>query len=172
MKVLVIEDDAATNAYIVNGLRELNAAFFERREVIDGALCAVLAGEHVLLSPSRGEIGGGQRAVTFLHRLLPDDPCPPFSLEPRRRGDEVWGPVDVRAVRHLLSVPDPVDQDSTRKLLEHLLSPVALERARARLPCPRKVRRAVLRICLAETRWLAPDQKPGLIGPHALRHFG
>jgi MoxR-like ATPase len=29
--------------------QELNARFPERREVIDGALCAVLAGEHVLL---------------------------------------------------------------------------------------------------------------------------
>ena len=29
--------------------RELNARFPERREVIDGALCAVLAGDHVLL---------------------------------------------------------------------------------------------------------------------------
>jgi len=57
--------------------QELNARFPERREVIDGALCAVLAGDHVLLVGPPGTAKSALvRAIaqafggTYFERLL------------------------------------------------------------------------------------------------------
>jgi MoxR-like ATPase len=71
---------------------DLGVIFLERREVIDGALCAILAGEHVLLL---GPPGTGKSAIvraiaqaftaTYFERLLtkfttPEELFGPFSL--------------------------------------------------------------------------------------------
>jgi MoxR-like ATPase len=75
--------------------QELNAKFPERREVIDGALCAVLAGDHVLLL---GPPGTGKsslvRAVAqafggrYFERLLTRFSTP----------EELFGPISLKAL--------------------------------------------------------------------------
>src|SRR5919197_5284117 len=75
--------------------QDLNARFPERREVIDGALCAVLAGDHALLL---GPPGTGKsslvRAVAqafggrYFERLLTRFTTP----------DEIFGPISLKAL--------------------------------------------------------------------------
>ncbi|ACL64465.1 ATPase associated with various cellular activities AAA_5 [Anaeromyxobacter dehalogenans 2CP-1] len=75
--------------------QELNARFPERREVIDGALCAVLAGEHVLLL---GPPGTAKSALVrsiarafggrYFERLLTKFSTP----------EELFGPVSLKAL--------------------------------------------------------------------------
>jgi MoxR-like ATPase len=77
--------------------RELAARFPERREVIDGALCAVLAGEHALLL---GPAGTGKSALVraiaqafggkYFERLLTK-----FAT-----ADELFGPISLRALEN------------------------------------------------------------------------
>ncbi len=74
---------------------ELNTVFYERREVIHGALCAVLAGEHVLLL---GPAGTGKSAIvraiaqafggTYFERLLTKFSTP----------EELFGPISLSAL--------------------------------------------------------------------------
>ena len=76
---------------------ELNSVFYERREVIHGALCAILAGEHVLLL---GPAGTGKSAIvralaqafggTYFERLLTKFSTP----------EELFGPVSLSALEH------------------------------------------------------------------------
>lgn len=74
---------------------ELSAAFPERREVIDGALCAVLAGEHVfLLGPPGTAKSALVRAVArafdapYFERLLTKFSTP----------EELFGPISLKAL--------------------------------------------------------------------------
>lgn len=75
--------------------QELNTAFPERREVIDGALCAVLAGEHVLLLGPPGTAKSALvRAIAqafggrYFERLLTKFSTP----------EELFGPVSLKAL--------------------------------------------------------------------------
>ncbi len=77
--------------------RELASRFPERREVIDGALCAVLAGEHALLL---GPAGTGKSALVraiaqafggkYFERLLTKFATP----------EEIFGPISLRALEN------------------------------------------------------------------------
>ena len=76
---------------------QLNSVFYERREVIHGALCAILAGEHVLLL---GPAGTGKSAIvralaqafggTYFERLLTKFSTP----------EEIFGPISLSALEH------------------------------------------------------------------------
>jgi MoxR-like ATPase len=76
---------------------ELNTVFHERREVVHGALCAVLAGEHVLLL---GPAGTGKSAVVraiaqafggvYFERVLTKFTVP----------EELFGPISLSALEH------------------------------------------------------------------------
>ncbi|GAO01303.1 AAA family ATPase [Anaeromyxobacter sp. PSR-1] len=75
--------------------QELNARFPERREVIEGALCAVLAGEHVLLLGPPGTAKSALvRALaqafggSYFERLLTKFSTP----------EELFGPISLRAL--------------------------------------------------------------------------
>ena len=75
--------------------KDLNARFPERREVIDGALCAVLAGEHVLLLGPPGTAKSALvRAIaqsfggSYFERLLTRFSTP----------EEIFGPVSLKAL--------------------------------------------------------------------------
>src|SRR3954468_4394433 len=80
----------------LNQLRtELNARFPERREIIDGALCAVLAKEHVLLLGPPGTAKSALvRAIaqafdgTYFERLLTKFSTP----------EELFGPISLKAL--------------------------------------------------------------------------
>src|SRR6266508_697306 len=87
----------ATNALTaIHQLRkELSTRFPERREVIDGALCAVLAGEHVLLLGPPGTAKSALvRAIaqafggTYFERLLTKFSTP----------EELFGPISLAAL--------------------------------------------------------------------------
>ncbi len=75
--------------------KELNARFPERRDVIDGALCAVLAGEHVLLLGPPGTAKSALvRALaqafggSYFERLLTKFSTP----------EELFGPISLKAL--------------------------------------------------------------------------
>src|SRR3954447_25468617 len=75
--------------------QELNARFPERRDVIDGALCAVLAGEHVLLLGPPGTAKSALvRAIAqafggiYFERLLTKFSTP----------EELFGPISLKAL--------------------------------------------------------------------------
>src|SRR3954469_11206347 len=75
--------------------QELNARFPERRDVIDGALCAVLSGEHVLLLGPPGTAKSALvRAIaqafggTYFERLLTKFSTP----------EELFGPISLKAL--------------------------------------------------------------------------
>src|SRR5690349_21877038 len=75
--------------------QELNARFPERRDVIDGALCAVLAGEHVLLLGPPGTAKSALvRALAqafggrYFERLLTKFSTP----------EELFGPISLKAL--------------------------------------------------------------------------
>ena len=83
------------NAPIQQLRQELNAAFPERRDVIDGALCAVLAGEHVLLLGPPGTAKSALvRALAqafggrYFERLLTKFSTP----------EELFGPISLKAL--------------------------------------------------------------------------